>query len=129
MNELTRVVIVEDNDFDRDLMSDVLACNDMKPETALDDSFIDEISCGGRHCDIVVVDLDLPDQRGFETVRRLASLPAGKRPRIVGLAHAAGPVRSADGAEYVLEDLLSRPLDVGGFARSVKRQALEARLA
>lgn len=133
MSHPTRVLIVEENDFHRALMTDVVECNDMKAVALPNDNWIERIEQlfegGDSVCDIVVVDLDLPEDRGLKVAERLSDLPDEVRPRIVGLQNAAGVLpRRRDGRELDLEDLLCRPLDLGGFARSVNKQALSIRL-
>ena len=119
---LARVFVIEDNDFDLDLMTDLIACNDLQAVTPCGVSWIDEAS-GPAAGDVVVVDLDAKGGRGREVVKRLHRKPRSERPRIVGLAQAGVLPETDDCAE-----VLTRPLDIGGFARAVVRHSREANL-
>lgn len=120
---IPRVFLVEDNDFDLDLMKDVVTSNDLQAVPAEGDSWIDDLEAAPAARDVVVVDLDLPDQRGRQVLDRLRARPAKERPRIVALSL---DEPAAGGAG--IEEILRRPLDVGGFARAVVRQSRAANL-
>ena len=121
--DLPRVVIVNDSAFHRRLMSDVVQCNEMRAETCEGEAWIDEIASPEKKPSVVVVDLDLPRSRGIRVVQKLRALPGALRPRIIGLSRSV----AAGQAAVEVEQLISGPLDVGGFARSVVEQAREAR--
>lgn len=121
--KIPRVFVVEDNEFDLDLMSDVITCNDLQAVPAPNEDGFDNVEGSLASGDVVVVDLDLPGQRGRRVLERLRARPDAMRPRIVALsldAPAAGTLG--------IEEFLGRPLDVGGFARAVVRQSREANL-
>ncbi|MEZ6197350.1 MAG: hypothetical protein R3F20_16735 [Planctomycetota bacterium] len=121
--KLPRVFVVEDNEFDLGLMTDVILCNDLKAVPATGESWLDDGLSALDAKDVVVVDLDLPGERGRRVVERLRSRPLEVRPRIVTLSVDGRAAGAPD-----VEEVLGRPLDIGGFARAVVRQSREANL-
>lgn len=119
-----RVLIIEHSDFHRRLMSELVECNDMKA-TAVD--HVDGDLEAEREMDratIVVVDLDSRRREDVKVFERLNAMP--KRPRIVGVV-GAGATGRASRPGLPVEEIVTRPIDTGAFARAIARQALEAR--
>lgn len=120
---IPRVFVVEDNEFDLDLMTDVITCNDLQAVPAAGEDWLETGGPRPVAGDVVVVDLDLPGQRGRRVLERLQARPASERPRIVALSF-----DTPEAEAPAVEELLGRPLDVGGFARAIVRQSREANL-
>lgn len=127
--ETPRVLILSRSEFHRRLMSDVVACNDMRPVTAAG-GFLDELEARRGRQDVVVVDIEEGDEgEGLETVERLAALPVESRPRVVVLVNEEAAAKLPASDSFRDADVLQGPLDVGSFARVVARHASEAVLA
>ena len=124
-----RVLILSRSAFHRRLMSDVVACNDMRP-VAMSGGFSEQLDLCGARNDVVVVDLEHSDNReGIEAVERLAALPKRTRPRIVVLVDDDHGSDVQETKAMRDAESLHGPLDVGDFARVVARHAQEAVLA
>lgn len=85
---MPRILLVEDNELNRDMLSRRLARRGYEVECAHDGVQGVEAARSGRF-DLILMDMSLPDVDGWEATRRLRSIPATSRVPIIALtAHA-----------------------------------------
>jgi CheY-like chemotaxis protein len=85
---MTRVLLVEDDAMNRDMLSRRLRRNGLEVELAVDGGEAVEKSVHGNY-DIVLMDISLPVMDGYEATRKLRTLPQTRVLPIIGLsAHA-----------------------------------------
>src|SRR5204863_7602952 len=82
------VLLVEDNDYNRELLAKRLQRAGFEVVAAVDGrQGLDMV--GSEHPDLVLMDLDLPEIDGWEATRRLKTDPATSRIPVIALtAHA-----------------------------------------
>ncbi|MCA9320688.1 MAG: hypothetical protein KDB53_08140 [Planctomycetes bacterium] len=127
-----QVLILSRNEFQRRTMADLARCNELTVQASGArgaDDWIQRVTRGECRPSVVVIDLDEPSLEGVRRIEELRKIPVERRPRVVGLAGRTHQLLGSDGGRLDLEDVVTTPLDFGCFARSVARQALEARLA
>lgn len=85
---MPRILLVEDNEMNRDMLSRRLMRRGYAVECALDGAQgVEAARTGGF--DLILMDMSLPDVDGWEATRRLRALPETSRVPIIALtAHA-----------------------------------------
>ena len=109
---MTRILLVEDNEMNRDMLSRRLARRGYEILIAVDG--MQGIEMARREApDIILMDMSLPDVDGWETTRRMRSDDALRDVPIIALtAHAmAGDREKALGAGC--DDYDTKPVDLG----------------
>ena len=85
---MPRILLVEDNELNRDMLSRRLVRRGYEVECAHDGVQGVEAARSGRF-DLILMDMSLPDVDGWEATRRLRSFPETSRVPIIALtAHA-----------------------------------------
>jgi CheY-like chemotaxis protein len=104
-----RILVVEDGEFDRDLIVQLL-----------EDRYILFTTTNGEEglClaererpDLILMDLTLPTMNGWEATRRLKADPASRHIPIIAISAHAMPGDEARAREAGCDDYLSKPLD------------------
>lgn len=121
--DIPTVVILEESDFQRRLMADLVTCNDLEVIAGTDLDSLDKPVAWGRAGCVVVVDLELPGRAGIRALQDLRTLPGRFKPRVIALTSdgQSPPVEVARVLGF--DELLVRPIDIGEFSRTVLSQA------
>jgi CheY-like chemotaxis protein len=108
---MTKILLVEDNELNRDMLSRRLVRKGFEVVTAVDGE--DGLSRASRELpDLVLMDLNLPVLDGWELTRRLKSDPKTKATPIIALsAHAMAEHRDR-ALEAGCDDFDSKPVDL-----------------
>lgn len=114
-----RVLIAEDNDFNRTLIANVLEAGGVAVALAVNgEEAIERMR--GADFDAVVMDLHLPGMDGAETARRLRALDPDKaRVPIIALTADVFAERRGEGIEE-MDAFLTKPLDEGQLWRTLR---------
>ncbi len=105
-----RVLVAEDSDTNRIVVTRILAKHGFEPETAISgQDCLEKLRQDPR--DVVLMDVQMPVMDGFEATREIrATLPDADQPRIIALtAHAAPEVREK-AQEAGMDDYLAKPI-------------------
>jgi len=118
MAEPVRVLLVEDNEMNRDMLTRRLARRGFAVEAALDgEQAVARVLAAPP--DVVLMDLNLPVLDGYEATRRLKGSPATERIPVIALsAHAM-----SDDRERALsagcDDFDTKPVDLDRLIRKI----------
>jgi two-component system cell cycle response regulator DivK len=114
------VVLVEDNDMNRDMLSRRLVCRGWVVELAVDGQQALEVVARVRP-DLVLMDMGLPVLDGWEATRRLKADPATAAIPVVALtAHAMSTDRDAALAAGC-DDYETKPIDLDRLLATMQR--------
>jgi two-component system cell cycle response regulator DivK len=117
---MTKILIVEDNEDNRDMLSRRLIRKGYEVEVAVNGLEGLELARAGRP-DLILMDLSMPVMDGWEATRRLKACANLKQVPIIALTgHAMTDDRDkaiANGAD----DYVSKPLDFGILLERVRR--------
>ena len=121
---MTTVLIVEDNDLNRDMLSRRLARRGYEVVFALDGAHGVEMATSAAP-DIILMDMSLPVMDGWEATRRLKAVPATRGIPIIALtAHAmAGDEQRALAAGC--DDFDTKPVDLARLLVKMERWLAE----
>jgi len=107
---MARILLVEDNEMNRDMLSRRLAKRDHQVLTAVDGRQGVEMAVSERP-EIILLDMSLPVMDGWEAARRLKSEPATREIPIIALtAHAMAGDRERC-LEAGADDYDTKPVD------------------
>jgi len=81
---MKKILLVEDNDMNRDMMSRLLKRWGYEVLVALDGGTAVELAVS-EHPDLVLMDISLPGIDGFEATKRIRSTPEGKDLPVIAL--------------------------------------------
>ena len=85
---MPRILLVEDNEMNRDMLSRRLLRKGFEVEMAVDGRIGVEMGRAGKY-DLILMDMSLPEIDGWEATRQLRALPETKTVPIIALtAHA-----------------------------------------
>ncbi len=85
---MARILLVEDNELNRDMLSRRLARKGFEVEMAVDGRAGVEMGRAGRY-DLILMDMSLPEIDGWEATRQLRAAPETRAVPIIALtAHA-----------------------------------------
>jgi two-component system, cell cycle response regulator DivK len=117
---MKRILIVEDNELNRDVLSRRLAARGYDVSVASDGSQGMALATAG-HPDLILMDLGLPDIDGWECVRRLRANPATRMIPVVALtAHAMTGDRER-ALEAGCDEFDTKPIDFAGLLIKMNR--------
>ncbi len=108
---MARILLVEDNEMNRDMLSRRLTRKGFEVETAVDGREGVEMAKTGEY-DLILMDMSLPEIDGWEATRQLRAAPDTERTPIVALtAHAmAGDREKA--LEAGCDDYDTKPIEL-----------------
>lgn len=109
-----RVLLVEDNEINREMTTEILQNMGMAVETADGGAAAAGLALH-RPYDVVVTDIRMPVVDGYEVARRIRA--AGKTMRIVALSADAVESVARRAKEAGMDDCLTKPLDVRRLAQ------------
>lgn len=119
---MSRILLVEDNDMNRDMLTRRLQRRGYEVEGAIDGA--DAVARAGA-ADLVLMDLNLPVLDGFEATRQIKSSPSTRAIPVIALsAHAMADDRDRALAAGC-DDFDTKPVDLDRLLR--KMEALIAR--
>jgi CheY-like chemotaxis protein len=119
---VSRILLVEDNDMNRDMLTRRLQRRGYEVEGAIDGA--DAVARAGA-ADLVLMDLNLPVLDGFEATRQIKSSPSTRAIPVIALsAHAMADDRDRALAAGC-DDFDTKPVDLDRLLR--KMEALIAR--
>jgi CheY-like chemotaxis protein len=121
---VSRILLVEDNEMNRDMLTRRLQRRGYEVEGAIDGA--DAVARAGS-ADLVLMDLNLPVLDGFEATRQIKSSPSTREVPVIALsAHAMAEDRDRALAAGC-DDFDTKPVDLDRLLR--KMEALLARRA
>jgi CheY-like chemotaxis protein len=121
---VSRILLVEDNEMNRDMLTRRLQRRGYEVEGAIDGA--DAVARAGS-ADLVLMDLNLPVLDGFEATRQIKSSPSTRAVPVIALsAHAMAEDRDRALAAGC-DDFDTKPVDLDRLLR--KMEALLARRA
>lgn len=108
---MPRILLVEDNEMNRDMLSRRLARKGFEVEMAVDGlAGVDRALAGGY--DLILMDMSLPEIDGWEATRRIRQAESGTRVPIIALtAHAMSGDREK-ALEAGCDDYDTKPVEI-----------------
>ncbi|OAP34547.1 two-component system response regulator [Sinorhizobium glycinis] len=122
---LPRVIVVDDEQDLRDMVADYLTRNGFAVRTAGGSAALDR-ALATEEADLILLDVNMPDEDGFSIARRLAGT---SNAAIIMLTAADDVVDRIVGLEVGADDYLSKPFDLRELkarARAVLRRSRRA---
>lgn len=117
-----RVMVVDDNEINRELAISILASHGAKVITANDGQRALEVLKSGAHvCDVVLMDLQMPGMDGMQTTAQVRQLPGCKRLPIVALTASAFNEQRVAALRAGMDAVVTKPFDVSGLVRLLSR--------
>ena len=114
-----RVLIVDDNAMNVDLMSYVLSADGVQVESALDANQA-AARIAAQPPDLILMDIQLPGVDGLELTRRLKADPATRHIVILALTAYAMKGDEARMRAAGCDGYIAKPIDVATFAGQVR---------
>ena len=127
MNELTslqgmRVLVVDDNEINRELATSILASHGAAAITANDgQDAVKILKSGASVCDVVLMDLQMPGMDGMQTTAQIRQLPGCERLPIVALTASAFNEQRVEALRAGMDAVVTKPFDVGDLVRLLFR--------
>lgn len=106
---MKRILIVEDVDFNRDLLAQLL--EDNYEVLTVNDGAAGITSAEREHPDLIIMDLSLPVLDGWEATRRIKADPTLQHIPIIALSSHAMRGDEEKARQAGCDDYLSKPLD------------------
>lgn len=118
-----RVLLVEDNDFNREIARDILKDAGLQVDCSVDGAVaIHKINeYGIENYDCILMDVQMPIMDGYETTRKIRELYPDKHIPIIALSANAFEEDRQKSLAAGMDDHLSKPLDVAQLWRTLKR--------
>ena len=112
-----RVLMVEDNAFNRVVQERMLQYLGLEVDIAINGA--DAIACcqGGRHYDAILMDLHLPDLDGFSCTRAIRALPEGRQVPIIAFTANVLATTARECREAGMNDHLLKPVEPATLQR------------
>lgn len=118
---MTRILLVEDNEMNRDMLSRRLERRGYEIAIAVDGRQGVEMAKAGAY-DLVLMDMSLPEVDGWEATRQLRADPATKALPIIALtAHAMAGDRER-AIEAGADDYDTKPIDLARLLEKIETQ-------
>jgi CheY-like chemotaxis protein len=109
-----RVLIVDDDDDTREVLTVILELNGAVVASA--DSATEAVKAFEAHPPhLIICDIGLPDEDGFTLLRRLRSLPGGRRQRVPAIAVTGYDKATGDGQLGGFDAQLTKPVALEGM--------------
>jgi CheY-like chemotaxis protein len=117
---MTRILLVEDNEMNRDMLSRRLRRRGFEVSIAVDGEAGLSMAAAEKP-DLVLMDMSLPILDGWEATRRLKSAPATERIPVIGLtAHAMATDRDKC-LEAGCDDYDTKPVELARLLQKIER--------
>ncbi len=118
---MTRILLVEDNEMNRDMLSRRLERRGYEIAIAVDGRQGIEMARAGNY-DLVLMDMSLPEIDGWEATKQLRALPETKALPIIALtAHAMAGDRER-ALEAGANDYDTKPIDLARLLGKIEAQ-------
>jgi two-component system, cell cycle response regulator DivK len=114
-----RVLIVDDNAMNVDLVSFLLAADSMQVESAADAAQA-HARIAAQHPDLVLMDIQLPGIDGLELTGRIKADPATRHIVVVALTAYAMKGDAARMRAAGCDGYIAKPIEVASFAARVR---------
>lgn len=117
------VLIVEDNDLNRDMLCDLLEHEGMIPEGAVDgaDAADKIINNGPGHYDVILMDIQMPCMDGYHATMVIKEICGNTKVPIVGLSANAFKEDVSKAFAAGMCDYLAKPVDIDVMRKTLKR--------
>ena len=115
----SRVLIVDDNAMNVDLVSFLLAADGMQVESAADAAQA-SARIAAQHPDLILMDIQMPGVDGLELTRRLKADPATRHIPIVALTAYAMKGDEERMLAAGCDGYIAKPVEVASFTRRVR---------
>ena len=113
---ILRVIAVDDNEINRRLAYKLLKKKGIESELVEGGKILLE-KLNTENYDLILLDIEMPDMDGYETMTQISNLGLNPPPRIIALtAHAVSGTREKL-LEYGFDDYLAKPIDQKEFTR------------
>ncbi len=117
-----RVMVVDDNDTNRELASSILASHGASVITAADgQASVDMLQVDRSVCDIVLMDLQMPGMDGMQATSRIRQLPGCETLPIVALTASAFNEQREAALGAGMDAVVTKPFDVDGLVHLLFR--------
>ncbi len=117
---MARILIVEDNEMNRDMLSRRLARRGYEIETAVDGSE-GVRAARERHPDLVLMDLSLPVMDGWEAIRILKGDDASKAIPVIALTAHALVTDREEALATGSDEFETKPVDLPRLLEKIER--------
>lgn len=108
----TRVLVVDDNDINRQIAQEVLESEGIEVELAVNGrDAVDLVADAGRPFDAVLMDIQMPEMDGYAATRAIRNLPSGKSLPIVAMTAHAMPEERERCLKEGMNDHVAKPFD------------------
>ena len=108
---MARILVVEDNEMNRDMLSRRLARRGYEVSIAVDGQQGVERAAAERP-DLILMDISLPVLDGWQATRRLKADPATRDIPVIALTAYAEPEDRAEAAQAGCDDFDTKPIDL-----------------
>lgn len=117
---MSKILIIEDNELNLKLFSDILKYQNYEVDCALDGlEGYEKIKNG---CfDLVILDLQLPKMNGFELLDRIQSEKI-ETPKVIIVSACAMDSDKQNAKKYNIDTYITKPIDVKNFVNAVKEK-------
>ena len=117
-----RILLVEDNPGDADLIQEVLAESENKNEIILAVDGVEALRClrEGPRPDLILLDLNLPKKSGREVLGEIKSTEALQRIPVVVLTSSEAELDLADAYRLHANCYVTKPVDLEEFLTAVR---------
>jgi CheY-like chemotaxis protein len=116
---MIKVLLVEDNEMNRDMLSRRLTKRGYEVTVAADGRAGIDLARSGRP-DVVLLDMSLPDVDGWEAARRLKADPETRHVPIVALTAHAMPGDERLAREAGCDDYDTKPVDLARLISKIE---------
>jgi len=114
-----RILIVDDNAMNVDLVSFLLAADGMQVESAADAAQA-SARIAAQHPELILMDIQMPGVDGLELTRRLKAEPATRHIPIVALTAYAMKGDEERMLAAGCDGYIAKPVEVASFTRQVR---------
>jgi len=125
---MTKILLIEDNDMNRDMLSRRLAMRGFDVVVAIDGSS-GAAAAATEQPDLILMDVSLPDMDGFEVTRLLRAQPATASIPVIALTAHTMETDRLRAAEAGCQDYDTKPVDLTRLLAKITALLPEARRA
>jgi len=125
---VTKILLIEDNEMNRDMLSRRLTMRGFDVAVAIDGASGAAAATAGQP-DLILMDVSLPDMDGFEVTRLLRSQPATASIPVIALTAHTMETDRLRAAEAGCQDYDTKPVDLTRLLAKITALLPEARRA
>lgn len=123
-----RVLVVDDEPMNRELLRELLEANGYVVEEAEDGAAALEKVAGGAACDVILMDVMMPRMNGLEACQALKGDPRTSHIPVLIVSALAERSQRLEGIEAGANDYLTKPIDLHDLTLRVRNAVLAKRL-